>query len=456
MFVENQRQWWLLGAMSGVLGLIVLDETIVAVSLPSITKELGLSVSSAHWVVNAYLLSFTCAVAVGGRLGDLFSRKTYFSAGAALFVVASLLAATAVDGTMLIAARALQGVAAALIFPTSIALITTAFAPEKRGVAFGYQTTVGGIFMASGPLIGGLLTETVSWRMIFWIGIPVIIGIAVLLWVIWSPSYDVQQRKTSGSVMRPEFMGPAFLIVGLFGLVTFVMQGPSWGWTAPSTLGLLVLGFVMLVLFLHRELSYPAPLLDVTLLKIPEFGGGAVIFALFQLEKIAVFVFAAQYFQDVLGKSPIMSGVAVSLAILPTLVTAVVCGKCTDRFGSHATLVAGVVIHGVAVLLLALATTQQNYLLALAPLILWGASMPSIAIPIRRVQMNAVPEDKRAQASGMNMTIQMLGGSFGLAVCSALIAETGSYPLLFFFVGIATLLIVPIGHFCVGRLKPVA
>ena len=385
MFAENQRQWWLLGAMSGVLGLIVLDETIVAVSLPSITKELGLSVSSAHWVVNAYLLSFTCAVAVGGRLGDLFSRKTYFSAGAALFVVASLLAATAVDGTMLIAARVLQGVAAALIFPTSIALITTAFAPEKRGVAFGYQTTVGGIFMASGPLIGGLLTETVSWRMIFWIGIPVIIGIAVLLWAIWSPSYDVQQRKASGSVMRPELTGPAFLIVGLFGLVTFVMQGPSWGWTAPSTLGLLVLGVAMLVLFLHRELSYSAPLLDVTLLKIPEFGGGAVIFALFQLEKIAVFVFAAQYFQDVLGKSPIMSGVAVSLAILPTLVTAVLCGKCTDRFGSHVTLVAGVVIHGVAVLLLALATTQQNYVLALAPLILWGASMPSIAIPIRRV-----------------------------------------------------------------------
>ena len=456
MFAENQRQWWLLGAMSGVLGLIVLDETIVAVSLPSITKELGLSVSSAHWVVNAYLLSFTCAVAVGGRLGDLFSRKTYFSAGAALFVIASLLAATASDGAMLIAARALQGVAAALIFPTSIALITTAFAPEKRGVAFGYQTTVGGIFMASGPLIGGLLTETVSWRMIFWVGIPVIIGIAVLLWVIWSPSYDVQQRKTTGSAVRPELTGPAFLIVGLFGLVTFVMQGPSWGWTAPSTLGLLTLGLAMLVLFLHRELSYPAPLLDVKLLKIPEFGGGAVIFALFQLEKIAIFVFAAQYFQDVLGRSPIMSGVAVSLAILPTLVTAVLCGKWTDRFGSHVTLVGGVVIHGVAVLLLALATTQQSYLLALVPLILWGASMPSIAIPIRRVQMNAVPEDKRAQASGMNMTIQMLGGSFGLAVCSALIAETESYPLLFLFVGIATLLIVPIGHRCVGRLKPVA
>ena len=451
MLAENHRQWWLLGAMSGVLGLIVLDETVVAVSLPSIAKELGLSVSMAHWVVNAYLLSFTCAVAVAGRLGDLFSRRSYFSAGAALFVLGSLLAATASDGTMLIAARALQGIAAALIFPTSIALITTAFAPEKRGVAFGYQTTVGGIFMASGPLVGGLLTETVSWRMIFWIGVPIIIGIAVLLWLIWSPSYDVQRRKAPGSATRPELTGPAFLIVGLFGLVTFVMQGPSWGWTSPSTLGLLILGSAMLFLFLRRELRYPAPLLDLSLLKIPEFGGGAVIFAIFQLEKIAVFVFAAQFFQEVLGRSPIMSGVAVSLAILPTLGTSILCGKSTDRFGSRATLVRGVAVHGAAVLLLALATTQQSFLLALAPLILWGASMPSIAIPVRRIQMNAVPEDKRAQASGINMTIQMLGGSFGLAVCSALVTETDSYPLLFLFVGVVTLLIVPIGQRSMAR-----
>ena len=432
--------------MSGVLGLIVLDETIVAVSLPSITKELGLSVSEAHWVVNAYLLSFTCAVAVAGRLGDLFSRRSYFSFGAALFGLSSLFAALASDGTTLIAARALQGIAAAMIFPTSIALITTAFVPEKRGLAFGYQTTVGGIFMASGPLIGGLLTETVSWRMIFWVGIPFVVSIAVLLWIIWSPSYDVQKSKTSEPEPRMEFAGPAFLIVGLFGLVTAVMQGPSWGWMAPSTLSLLVLGLAMVFLFLRRELTHPAPLLDISLLKIPEFAGGVVIFAIFQLEKIAVFVFAAQFFQQVLGRSPIMSGLAVSLAIVPTLVTSVLFGKLTDRLGSRLTLVRGVAIHGAALILLALATIQQSFLLALVPLILWGASMPSIAIPVRRVQMNAVPTNKRAQASGINLTIQMLGGSLGLAVCSALIAETESYPLLFLVVGIVTLLIILIGQ----------
>ncbi|MES0810116.1 MFS transporter [Roseibium sp. SCPC15] len=443
---ENQRKWWLLGAMSGVLGLIVLDETIVAVSLPSITQELGLSVSAAHWVVNAYLLSFTCAVAIAGRLGDHFSRRHYFSSGAALFAAASLLAALANDGTTLIVARVLQGIAAAVIFPTSIALITKAFDPEKRGTAFGYQTTVGGIFMASGPLVGGLLTQTLSWRMIFWVGIPIVLGIAVLLWLIWSPNYDVQKRKASGPQTPLEFAGPAFLIVGLFGLVTSVMQGPSWGWVSPMTLGLIALGIVTLALFLQRELTHPAPLLDISLLKIPEFAGGVFIFAIFQLEKIAVFVFAAQFFQDNLGRTPILSGAAVSLAILPTLGTSILVGKLTDKFGSRFTLVRGVTCHGAALILLAFAAIQQSFLLTLIPLILWGASMPSIAIPVRRVQMNAVPKDKHAQASGINLTIQMLGGSFGLAVCSALITETGSYPLLFFVVGCLTLLVVPIGQ----------
>jgi len=428
--------------MSGVLGLIVLDETIVAVSLPSIAKDFGLSLSASHWVVNAYLLSFTCSVAIAGRLGDLFSRRNYFSAGAALFAVSSLLAAIALDGTMLIAARALQGIAAAVIFPTSIALITGAFAPEKRGIAFGYQTTVGGIFMAFGPLVGGLLTETLSWRMIFWVGIPIIVGIVAMLWLIWSPAYDAQRRMASGAESRIEIAGPVFLILGVLGVVTYVMQGPALGWMSPSSIGFLFIGLSMLSFFVRRERVFPKPLLDLSLLKIPEFGGGAIIFAIFQFEKIAIFVFAAQFIQKILGGSPIMSGVAVSFAILPTLITAVLIGKLTDRFGSKTTFEIGATIHGAAIILLALAATQHNYLLTFAPLVLWGASMPSIAIPVRRVQMAAVPKYKQAQASGMNLTIQMLGGSLGLAACSALLSETRNYPLVFFVIGIVTFVAV--------------
>ncbi|MCV0427019.1 MAG: MFS transporter, partial [Roseibium sp.] len=323
MTIADHRQWWLLGAMSGVLGLIVLDETVVTVSLPSITNELGLSASAAHWVVNAYLLSFTCTVAIAGRFGDHLSRRGYFTGGAVLFALSSFFAALATDGLMLIAARAFQGIAAAVLFPTSIALITAAFSPERRGVAFGYQTTVGAIFMSSGPLIGGLLTETVSWRMIFWIGIPFVIGIACLLWLVWTSDYDAQGRKPEEAGSRLDVAGPVFLVVALFGLVTCVMQGPEWGWFSPLTLGLFGLGCVLLFLFRRTEQSHPEPLLDLSLLTIPEFRGGVIIFAIFQFEKITLFVFIAQFFQEVVGKSPILSGVAVSVAILPTLVTSI-------------------------------------------------------------------------------------------------------------------------------------
>jgi EmrB/QacA subfamily drug resistance transporter len=444
MVLENQRQWWLLAAMSGVLGLIVLDETIVTVSLPSITRDLGLSVTAAHWVVNAYLISFTCTVAIAGRFGDHFSRRHYFTAGAALFALASGLAALATDGAMLIGARALQGVAAALIFPTSIALITTAFAPEKRGVAFGYQTTVGGVFMSTGPLIGGLLTETVSWRMIFWIGIPVVVAIVGVLWWIWSPTYDARRKPSSGPRSRMDIAGPVYLVISLLGLVVCVMQGPSWGWLSPLTIGLFVTGCVMLALFFYRERTYSAPLLDLSLLNIPEFRGGVMIFAIFQFEKITMFVFVAQFFQEILKTSPIMSGVAVSLAVLPTLATSILIGKSVDRLGSQYVLVRGVAIHGLAILLFAIATLQESYLLAFLPLILWGASMPSIAIPTRRAQMNNIQPDKQAQASGINLTVQMFGGSLGLAACSALLAETHSYVLVFLVIGLATLLTVPV------------
>ncbi|MEO0977328.1 MAG: MFS transporter [Pseudomonadota bacterium] len=449
--LAENRKWWLLAAMSGVLGLIVLDETIVTVSLPSMARELGLSVSATHWVVNAYLLSFTCAVALAGRMGDHFSRRSYFTAGAVLFAIASLLAAIATNGTMLIAARALQGVAAAIIFPTSIAILTTAFKPEERGVAFGYQTTVGAIFMASGPLIGGFLTETVSWRMIFWIGIPFVFAIVLLLWRVWSPDYEAKKAKQTMSSAGIDQYGPVFLILALLALVTSVMQGPDWGWLSPITVSLFLLGCALVTVFRHWELTHPAPILDLSLLKIPEFRGGVIIFAIFQFEKITLFVFVAQFLQSTVGISPILSGAAVSLAILPTLGTSILIGKLTDKLGSRRVFLLGAAVHAAAILLLAIASIRENYLLTFIPLLIWGASMPSIAIPVRRVQMNSVPQEKHGQASGINLTLQMLGGSMGLAAMSALHAETQSYAVLFAVIGLTTLLALPVAMRTIER-----
>ncbi|MEM6761485.1 MAG: MFS transporter [Pseudomonadota bacterium] len=435
------RRWVFLCAMSGVLGLIVLDETIVAVSLPVITNELSFYGLSPHWVVNAFLLSFTCTVAIAGRLGDHFGRRIYFCVGAVLLALASVLAALAPDGVTLIVARGLQGIAAAMISPTAFALIRAAFAPEERGVAFGIATTVGGIFMASGPLLGGVLTETLSWRFIFWIGVPFITLILTLFLFTWSPSYGVQKASSPQKRRRMDVMGPILLVVSLLAVVSAVMEGPDWGWLSPVTISLLVLGALGLMAFVRGELRQASPLIDLRLLRFRTFAGGTVIFALFQFEKIAVFVFVAQYFQNVLDRSPIMSGVPVTLAILPTLITSILIGKAADRFGSRLTLGVGASIHGAALLVLAVTTYWNNYLLALAPLILWGATMPSIAVAVRRVQMNALPKSQHGEAGGINFTIQMLGGTLGFALLSAVLSETDSYGLIFVIVGLATMAI---------------
>lgn len=178
---DANRQWWVLGAASCVLGLVVLDETVVGVALPTIRAELSLSPVGAHWVVNAYLTAFTCFVAVGGRLGDVLGRRAFFIAGTATFALGSLVAGAAPSGGWLIAGRALQRTGAAVAFPASLAIITGAFPPERRGSAFALQTTIGGIFMSSGPLIGGFFSETVSSSWIFWINLPCAAGIASAL-----------------------------------------------------------------------------------------------------------------------------------------------------------------------------------------------------------------------------------------------------------------------------------
>ncbi len=210
--------------MSGVLGLVVLDETVVGVALATIQRDLAMSQVASHWVVNAYLLTFTCFVAIGGRLGDSLGHHGFFVFGVAIFGLASLAAGFAQNGAWLIAARALQGIGAAIVFPASWAMLTSVFPVERRGTAFGIQTTVGGTFMAMGPLVGGVFTETLSWRWIFWINLPVVAVIAAIVWAAWEA--PPQKSQTPSAIDTP---GLITLVGGLSALVIALMQGAEWG-----------------------------------------------------------------------------------------------------------------------------------------------------------------------------------------------------------------------------------
>jgi MFS family permease len=183
---NNRRKWWILAAMCGVMGMLLLDETVVAVALPAIRGDLAMSVVASHWVINAYLLVFAGLTAFSGKLGDIFGERALLIVGVTIFGLASAACGLVSDDVGLISARAVQGVGAAIIFPVSLAMITIVFPPEQRGSALGIQGATGTVFLALGPLVGGFLVHVFSWRWIFWINPPIVIVIALVVYLTWT------------------------------------------------------------------------------------------------------------------------------------------------------------------------------------------------------------------------------------------------------------------------------
>jgi len=226
--------------------------------------------------------------------------------------------------------------------------------------------------------------------------------------------------------------------------VIALMEGSGWGWDAPLTLALLGGGVFLLALFTVMELRRADPLIELGLLRNATFTGGTLVFFMFQFNKIVVFVFVPLYLQDVLHRSPVVAGLAVMIAVLPTLVTSLASGRLTDRYGSRWPLLAGLVLNGLAVVFLGFATVLDSYALIVAPLFVWGAMLPFLAVPSRRALMGAAAKALQSQASGVNLTIQMLGGTIGMALCGTLYATTGSFRLVFLVTGavvLATILV---------------
>ena len=196
---DENRKWWILIAMGAVGGLILLDETVVGVALPTIREHLGMSSVASHWIVSAYLLVFTGFAAAVGKIGDVIGLRTAFVVSMAIFGLSSLAAGFAADGAWLIAARAVQGLGAAVIFPASFAMVTIVFPKEQRGMAIGILAAVGTVFLAAGPLVGGLLTEVFSWRWIFWVNAPIVVLITLIVSAAW---VDPPRKGARPSIAR--------------------------------------------------------------------------------------------------------------------------------------------------------------------------------------------------------------------------------------------------------------
>jgi predicted MFS family arabinose efflux permease len=230
-----------------------------------------------------------------------------------------------------------------------------------------------------------------------------------------------------GRPQRPDLLGLITLVLGLVALVTGTMQGAIWGWSTAATIVLLVGGALMILVFVIVELRVSNPLIEVTLFSNTTITGSNLVIFTGQFSKIAIVVYVALYLQDSLHMNPLRAGFALLVAVVPTLFTSIPAGRLADRFGTRWLSLGGLLLNGLAVLSIGIAVPWKSYHLLVAPLVIWGATLPFLYAPTRRAAMNAVPEDKHGQASGISLTSQLLGGTIGMAVCGTLLATTGDF-----------------------------
>jgi EmrB/QacA subfamily drug resistance transporter len=414
LITDENRKWWTLGAMCFALFMIMLDNTVVNVALPSIQKDLGASISGLEWTVNGYTLSFAVLLATGGRLGDIFGRRLMFLIGVVVFALSSATAGFAPNETALVLSRVVQGVGAALMMPGTLSIITDAFPAHERGKAMGTWAGVSALALAVGPVLGGFLTEHVSWRAIFYINIPVAIGAVV------ATLFAVRESRDTSVGRDVDYAGVAVLTAGLTALVLALVEGNSWGWGSPEVIGLLVAAAVALPLFVFVENRVKAPMVQFDLLSDRNFLGAVVVAMIISFAMLGVFFFLALYMQDILGYSPLEAGVRFLPSTLMIVGVAPVSGRLSDRFGPRWLIAGGLVLVAASLFSFSRIAVDSTYLDLLPGFMLLGIGIAMTMSPMTSAAMNAVPVQKAGIASGVLSMFRMVGGSLGVAVTGAI------------------------------------
>jgi len=411
---EGNRRWWTLAAMCFALFMIMLDNTVVNVALPSIQKDLRASLSSLEWTVNAYTLTFAVLLVTGGRLGDILGRRRMFLFGVVVFALSSAAIGLAPDQGWLVAGRAVQGVGAAFMMPATLSIITVTFPPEERGKAIGTWAGVSALALAIGPVVGGALTEYVSWRAIFFLNLPVAVGAVIVTLFAAQESRDETSRHTL------DWPGIAAISTGLTALVLALIEGNSWGWGSPEIVALLITAAVGLTAFGIVERRVREPMVDFLLFRSRTFLGSNAIAFIVTFSMLAMFFFTALYMQNILGYSAIEAGVRFLPSTLMIVLIAPLAGRLADRIGPRPPMVVGLTLTATALFLQTRIDLHTGYGLLLPAFILMGIGMALVMSPMSTAAMNAVAPQKAGVGSGILSMSRMVGGTFGVAALGAL------------------------------------
>jgi EmrB/QacA subfamily drug resistance transporter len=411
---EDNRRWWTLAAMCFALFMVMLDNTVVNVALPSIQDDLGATLSSLEWTVNAYTLTFAVLLVTGGRLGDIFGRRRMFLLGVLVFALSSAAIGLAPDQTWLVVGRAVQGIGAALMMPATLSIITNAFPPEMRGKAIGTWAGVSGLALAIGPVVGGFLTEQVSWRAIFFLNLPVAAGaVAVTLFATHESRDETVER-------RVDFPGVVALSVGLTALVLALIEGNSWGWGSVEIVSLLLAAVVGLASFVAIEQRSRVPMVDFSFFRSPSFVGANAVGFVISFAMLAVFFFVTLYMQNILGYSALEAGVRSLPSTVLIIVTAPIAGRLADRVGPRNLIVVGMLLIAASLYIQTHITVHTGYGLLFGAFTVMGVGIGLTMSPMSTAAMNAVETTKAGVASGILSMSRMVGGTFGVAAIGAL------------------------------------
>jgi EmrB/QacA subfamily drug resistance transporter len=417
LLTSENRKWWTLAAVSLALFMIMLDNTVVNVALPSIQRDLGAQLSELEWVVSGYALTFAALLLTGGKLGDLLGRRRMLVIGLVIFGGSSLACALAPDAGVLIGARVVQGVGAALMNPATLSIIAATFGPRQRGTAIGIWVGVSATALAIGPLVGGLLTEHVGWSSIFYINVPIAAVAVVASFLLIDESKDMSHEQ------RLDLPGLVTSGVGLFALTYGLIEANTYGWTSGRIVGAFAIAAVSLATFILLELHQRLPMLDLSLFRSSTFAGANTVLLLVALAMFGIFFFVSLYMQNILGYSAVQAGAAFLPLTLLVVLLAPVAGRISDRLGSRSLMTFGMTLVGLQLLYFSTLGVKESYWALVPGMLLGGIGMPAVMTPASAAAMSGVSADKAGVGSAVLNSSRQVGGSLGIALMGAIMAH---------------------------------
>lgn len=411
---DSNAKWFTLVAACFALFMAMLDNLVVNIALPTISRDLDATNSQLQWVISAYTLVFASLQITAGGLGDRFGRKSWFLAGLALFTLTSFVAAFSRSMEMLILLRALQGLGAAFIMPLSLSLISAAFPPEERGKAVGIWSAVSISSLALGPIVGGAVVEYASWEWIFLINIPV--GILAFL----VTTATVRESRDESGTVATDIPG-TLLITGFIASLTWgLIEAGERGWTDSMILLSFVIAAILLPVFIWVEMHTKRPMIPLQFFRSRTFTGANIDSFMIAFLITGISFFLTLYQQNVHGFSPIETGLALLPMVLVMMVFSPISGSLINKLGPRRLLSFGLSVTGVGTLLLLMTGTDRSYWYLLPSFLVIGLGMSFIWAPMTTAVLNSVPSDKSGVASAVNGSLREIGTAFGVALLGTL------------------------------------